>query len=90
LGFLLKISFITGPLSAETPSSGGLLDKWIYQSAWLKLNPVFMAFIAIIIILFTALYLNFILTQKEPGNGCDFLHYARGVDINSLSKTPAS
>lgn len=33
---------------------------------------------------------NFILTQTEPGNGCDFLHYARGVDINSLSKTPAS
>jgi hypothetical protein len=65
LGFLLKVSFITGPLTAEMPSSGGLLDIWLYQSAWLQLNPVFMGFLTIMTILFAALYLNFILTQKR-------------------------
>jgi hypothetical protein len=65
LGFLLKVSFITEPLAVEIPSSGGLLDKWLYESVWLKLNPVFLAAITVLILLISALYLNVILTQKR-------------------------
>lgn len=65
LALALKFAFISHPLPAEPPTSGGLLDQLLYQSWWQKLKPGFLAIITITIIVISGLYLNYLLSERR-------------------------
>jgi hypothetical protein len=62
---VFKFSFITHPLPSELPSSGGILDEWLYGIWWKKLHPSLLASISILILFFTGLFFNYLLTEKR-------------------------
>ncbi len=65
IALALKFSFISSPLLPMPPSSGGLLEKWIYFGWWKVLNPTLLAIFTILIIFLSGLYLNFLLNNKR-------------------------
>jgi hypothetical protein len=65
LALALKFAFISNPLPAEPPTSGGLLDQLLYHSWWKILHPGFLAIISITIILLSSLYFNYLLSEKR-------------------------
>ncbi len=65
VAFGLKFAFISNPLPAENPTSGGILDTVLYKSLWVKLHPVTMGLFTQVIIIISGLYLNFLLNSRR-------------------------
>ena len=61
----LKFAFITDPLSPEKPTSGGILDAYLQQSLWNKIHPSALGLLTVIILIFSALYFNYLLNSRK-------------------------
>jgi hypothetical protein len=65
IAMALKFAFISNPLPSGGPSSGGILENWIYNGWWKVISPGMLAILAITVILFSGLYLNYLLNNKR-------------------------
>ena len=61
----LKFAFISNPLPPENPTSGGILDSLLYQSLWIKLHPIAIGLLAVVIIILSGLYFNYLLNSRR-------------------------
>ena len=65
IALVLKFAFISNPIQHPPPSSGGMLEKWIFNIWWKEASPGVLAAFAITIIFLSGLYLNFLLNNKR-------------------------
>lgn len=61
----LKWAFISQPLAPQNPVSGGLLDAFIYQTLWKNLHPYTLGALAVLIIVLSGLYFNYLLNSRK-------------------------
>lgn len=84
LALALKFAFISHPLPAEEPSSGGILDGLLYHVWWKSLKPGFLSVLSILIILLSSLYFNFLLTERKMYHRSNFLAAVCFILLTSL------
>lgn len=65
IAFALKFIFISNPLPAENPSSGGLLDYYLYSVWWKNINPGLLSALSILILVLSGLYFNYLLNERR-------------------------
>lgn len=80
----LKFAFISHPLPAEAPTSGGILDAVLYRVWWKNLNPGFLAVLTITILILSSLYFNHLLTERKMYHRSNFLPALCLVLLTSL------
>jgi hypothetical protein len=80
----LKFVFISNPLPAETPSSGGLLDYYLYSVWWKNLNPGLLSALSILILVLSGLYFNYLLNERRMFQRSHLLTALSFVILTSL------
>lgn len=84
IALLLKFVFISYPLPAEAPTSGGILDYYIYSSWYTRLNPSLLSAVSILILILSGLFFNHLLNERRMYQRTHLLTVFSFVILTSL------